>query len=164
MSTDSDYGSHGDRTDAHIANELSAAEAGFAYPEETRTIHFSFDGIDFEIRDAIRSWSASDDGGLYCARCRQALTLVAPNMLHREIMALCRCRSCFMIPLDPRDAALIEMAHPTTEQDAKLAEKFHRELSRLTNQQTHKKETAASRSTKTADSVYQNESNSRTKR
>jgi hypothetical protein len=37
-----------------------------------------------------------------------------------------------MTPVDPRDQALIELACPITEEDAKLAEKFNSEISRLT--------------------------------
>jgi hypothetical protein len=132
MSTDSVYGSHGDRTDAHVENERSAASSGFGYPEPTRTLRFNLDGIGFEIRDAISSWSDADDGTLYCARCKQFLTLVAPNMLHRQIMAVCACRSSFVIPLDSRDAAHIELMCPISEEDAQIAEKFNSEIARLT--------------------------------
>jgi hypothetical protein len=121
-----------DRTPAHAANELSAAAAGFPYPEPTRTLRFNFGGIRYEIFDAILSWSAPDDDILHCDRCGQDLTVLAPNLLHNVPLASCRCRGCYMQPVDDRDHALLALAHPISEQDKALGERFHHEIARLT--------------------------------
>jgi hypothetical protein len=121
-----------DRTIEHEKNELSAAKAGFGYPELTRTLRFNFGGIRYQIFDAILSWSAPDDDILHCDRCGRDLTVIAPCCLHEVPMARCQCRGCYMQPVDSRDLALLELAHPVSESDKKLAEKFHREIRRLT--------------------------------
>jgi hypothetical protein len=120
-----------DRTAEHEENERQAAAAGVPYPELTRTLRFTFGGIRYRIFAAILSWRADDDN-LCCERCGQPLKVIAPNLLHELPMAHCACAAGFLEPLDDRDLALLELAHPVSEQDKNLGERFHRELSRLT--------------------------------
>jgi hypothetical protein len=121
---------HPDRTPEHEKCERLAAVAGFAYPERIRTLLVTIGDIRYRIFDAIFSWHVEDDI-LCCGRCRQPLSVIGPNMLHALPLARCQCRASFMEPLDDRDRGLLELAHPVSEEDAKLGDRFHRELSRL---------------------------------
>lgn len=128
-----------DRTTEHAENERQAELAGVPYCELTRTLRFTLYGIRYQIFAAIISWRAEDDN-LHCGRCGQHLTVLAPNLLHSLPMAFCACAAGFLEPLDDRDQALLELAHPISKEDAKLAEKFHRELSRLAATKNQKNE------------------------
>jgi hypothetical protein len=125
-------GPDADRTAAHAENERTAAAMGFPYPEPTRTLRCTYGGIRYELRAAILSWRVPADDCLFCLRCGYDLDVIAPNLLHSSTpLASCRCSSCFMTPVDDRDRALLELAYPVSEGDAKLGERFHREINRL---------------------------------
>jgi hypothetical protein len=128
---------HINRTEEHEQWERESADMGIPYPEPIRTLLFSFDGIRYQIADAILSWRVLTNDCLCCMRCGQLLKIIAPNLLHSVPMAMCECRAAFMEPLDPRDRGLLELAHPISEKDRRLGEQFARELRRL-----HIKETA----------------------
>jgi hypothetical protein len=124
-------GPDADRSPAHAENERTAAEHGVPYPELTRTLRCTFGGIRYELLAAIESWRVPEDDCLFCLRCGYDLDVVAPNLLHSVPMAMCDCSSSYMTPVDDRDRALLELAYPLSEGDAKLGERFHRELGRL---------------------------------
>jgi hypothetical protein len=133
MSTDnaSVDGPHAGRTPAHEENERTAAAMGFPYPEPTSTLRCMFGGIRYEIFAAILSWRVPEDDCLFCLRCGYDLDVIAPNLLHSVPMATCRCSSAFMTPVDDRDRALLELEYPISAGDAKIGERFHREINRL---------------------------------
>lgn len=119
-----------DRTAEHEENERAAAAAGVPYPELTRTLLVTIGAVKYRIFAALVSWRADDDM-LRCERCGQDLQVIAPNLLHELPLGRCACAAGFLEPLDDRDRGLLELAHPVSEQDKKLAERFHREISRL---------------------------------
>lgn len=121
-----------DRTPEHERWERETAAMGTPYPEPIRSLRVTIDGIRYQIFTAILSWQAPEDDCLLCERCGYYLQLIAPNLLHNLPLARCKCASSFMEAIDPRDQALLELAHPVSEQDAKLAEDFQREIGRLT--------------------------------
>jgi len=130
-----DFGFKGDlgipgRTPEHEDNEREAAQMGFPYCEITRTLRLTFDGIGYEIFDAILSWRVVDDC-LICQRCGAWLDVIAPNFLHAVPLARCQCAGALMTPVDDRDRALLELAYPVTDSDKRLAERFQNELHRL---------------------------------
>jgi hypothetical protein len=145
-----------DRTTEHERWEREAAATGCPYPEKIRTLLVTVAGIKFRILAAIISWRADDDN-LCCERCGQSLKVIGPNLLHELPLACCACAARLLEPLDDRDLALLELAHPVSKGDARLAEKFHRELSQLTKPKPKKETARVAIKRKRADSVYQNE-------
>jgi hypothetical protein len=125
-----DYGIS-DRTPEHEQNEREAAELGIPYPELTRTLHLTFDGIRYEIFAAILSWTLQDDW-IYCHRCDQFLYLMPPCLLHAVPLAMCQCAGALMEPVDDRDRALLELRYPVSDEDKALGSRFNAELKRLT--------------------------------
>jgi hypothetical protein len=149
------------RTSEHERWEREAAACGCPFPERIRTLPVSIAGIQYRALTAIMSWRAADDE-LCCERCGQSLTVMGPNLLHAMPMAICPCSSSLLEPVDPRDAALIEMAHPISEEDARLAENFHREIARLTETKNPKtKSRRKTVSTQAAAQMKNNELNTK---
>jgi hypothetical protein len=126
-----DFG-HPDRTPEHEQNEREAAEMGIPYPELTRTLRLTFDGIEYQIFAAIMSWEPFD-GWLYCRRCSQYLQMMPPNLLHSVPLARCQCSGALLEPVDDRDRGFLELAYPINNEDRALGAQFGAELERLTN-------------------------------
>jgi len=59
---------HRDRTAEHEQGEAQAASLGIPYPEPTRTLYITIDGIAYEIAAAIMSWRVIPDNGHYPVR------------------------------------------------------------------------------------------------
>jgi hypothetical protein len=127
---------HPDRTPEHEQNEREAAELGIPYPELTRTLRLTFDGIRYEIFAAIMSWEPIDDW-LFCKRCGHYLQMMPPNLLHSVPLAMCRCAGALMEPVDDRDHGLLELAYPLSESERALGERFYAELRRLRPEAFH---------------------------
>jgi hypothetical protein len=127
---------HRDRTAEHEQGEAEAASLGIPYPEPTRTLYITIDGIGYEIAAAIMSWRVIPDNGCYpdelcCLRCGRYLQLIAPNLLHSVPLAMCGCAGAFMTPVDDRDRGLLELAYPVSESDKALGKSFYAQLRRL---------------------------------
>lgn len=96
-----------------------------------RKLCVSFNGIRYQIVAAPLSWRAPFDDCLVCLVCDDYLDVVGPNLLHSVPLAMCACSSAFLEPVDESDRGLLELRYPVSEQDAKLAERFRCQLSRL---------------------------------
>jgi hypothetical protein len=100
-------------------------------PEQPRTLRFNFAGIRYQVVPALRDWRAPLDDHLLCLSCDDYLDVIAPNLLHSVPLAMCSCSSSFLEPVDESDRGLLELQYPTSEQDAKHAERFRSQLRRL---------------------------------
>jgi hypothetical protein len=111
---------------------MSAVQSEF-FPDVNlgRAVRLTYGGIQYTIEAVPPSWRIHDEWS-YCSDCGEPLTAIAPCCLHRLPLMRCPCGSAaFLTPVDDRDLALLELAHPVSEEDRKLAERFHRELRRL---------------------------------
>jgi hypothetical protein len=97
----------GERTAEHEWREWQAAAMGAAYPEPTRTLRVTLDGIRYEILDAIISWQAPVDGALHCLLCGDNLRLIAPKHLYERPVASCACSSSFLFSVGAAEPASI---------------------------------------------------------
>jgi hypothetical protein len=96
-----------------------------------RAVRLTYSGIQYAIEAVPRSWRVHDEWS-YCSDCGEPLIALAPNLLHALPLMRCPCAAAFLTPVDPRDAAFLELAHPISAEDKKLGQRFRTELKRLT--------------------------------
>jgi hypothetical protein len=77
---------------------------GAPYPEPTRTLRVTLDGIHYEIVDAILSWHAPVDGALHCLRCGNHLRVIAPKHWYERPSVTCACSASFLFSVDDRES------------------------------------------------------------
>jgi hypothetical protein len=87
-----------ERTPEHEWREWQAAAMGAPYPELTRTLRVTLDGIPYEILDAIISWQApvDDADALRCLRCGECLQVIAPKQHYARPSVSCRCSASWL--------------------------------------------------------------------
>ena len=98
---------NGERTAEHEWRERQAAAMGAPYPEPTRTLRITLDGIRYEILDAIISWQVPVDDSLRCLRCGDYLQVIAPKHLYERPSVRCACSLSFLFSVGAADPTSI---------------------------------------------------------